>query len=115
MGKRKIIIILDEQSLNELDKLVKDNKYQNRSQAIQEAVSEKLQRVKKTRLAVESARLNPEFERELAEERFMADGKFVITPVPKPKPSLKPLLLEITDDNLHKEIDTGFTIGNETW
>jgi metal-responsive CopG/Arc/MetJ family transcriptional regulator len=45
MGKRKITIALDEQSINELGRLVVDNRCQNRSQAIQEAVSEKLLRL----------------------------------------------------------------------
>jgi len=75
MGKEKIAITLDEQSIGELDRLVKESVFQSRSQAIQEAVSEKLQRLKKTRLMVESAKLNPPFERELAEERLAEDLK----------------------------------------
>jgi len=42
---------------------------------IQEAVSEKLQRMKHTRLASESGKLNPQFERELVEEGLAEDMK----------------------------------------
>lgn len=75
MGKGKIAITLDERSISELDQLVKENFFKNRSQAIQEAVSEKLQRLKKTRLAAESAKLNPAFEKELSEEGLTEDVK----------------------------------------
>ena len=75
MGKEKIAITLDERSIGELDRLVEESVFQSRSQAIQEAVSEKLQRLKKTRLMAESAKLNPLFERELAEEGLAEDVK----------------------------------------
>ena len=75
MRKEKIAITLDKRSIGELDRLVEESVFQSRSQAIQEAVSEKLQRLKKTRLAAESAKLNPTFERELAEEGFAEDVK----------------------------------------
>jgi metal-responsive CopG/Arc/MetJ family transcriptional regulator len=75
MRKAKIAITLDEQSIGELDRLVKEDVFQNRSQAVQEAVSEKLMRLKKTRLITESAKLNPTFEREMAEEGLAADVK----------------------------------------
>jgi antitoxin MazE len=54
-------------------------------------------------------------ERETAVDLSMADGKLIIIPVAKPKPSLTQLLSRITDDNLHKEVDTGSTVGNEIW
>jgi metal-responsive CopG/Arc/MetJ family transcriptional regulator len=73
MSKEKIAITLDKQSIGELDRLVEENVFPNRSQAIQEAVSEKLQRLKKTRLIAESAKLNPEYERELTEEGLATD------------------------------------------
>lgn len=75
MGKEKIAITLDERAIGELDRLVEENVFQSRSQAIQEAVGEKLQRLKKTRLARESAKLNPAFEREIAEEGLVEDVK----------------------------------------
>lgn len=75
MGKEKIAITLDKRSIGELDRLVEENVFQSRSQAIQEAVGEKLQRLKRTRLIAESAKLNPSFESELAEEGFVEDVK----------------------------------------
>jgi metal-responsive CopG/Arc/MetJ family transcriptional regulator len=75
MTKEKIAITLDERSISELDRLVNERRYQSRSQAIQEAVSEKLQRLKKTRLAEACAKLDPEYERKLAEEGMTEDMK----------------------------------------
>ena len=73
MGKEKIAITLDEQSIGELDRLVEENVFKSRSQAIQEAVGEKLKHLKKTRLIAESAKLNMAFERELAEKGLAED------------------------------------------
>ncbi|MBI4284623.1 MAG: ribbon-helix-helix protein, CopG family [Chloroflexi bacterium] len=75
MGKEKIAITLDERFVSELDRLVEENIFQSRSQAIQEAVSEKLLRMKRTRLAEESAKLEPAFERALADEGLAEDAK----------------------------------------
>lgn len=73
MAKEKIAITLDELSISELDRLVIENVFRNRSQAIQEAVSEKLQRLKKTRLTTESLKLDSEFEKEFSEIGFESD------------------------------------------
>ena len=54
-------------------------------------------------------------QRETSVEISLANGKLVITPVAKPKPTLKQLLAKITKENLHREVDTGSAIGNETW
>jgi len=75
MGKEKIAITLDERFVSELDRLVDKHVFQNRSQAIQEAVSEKLLRMKRTRLAEESAKLEPALERAIAEEGLAEDVK----------------------------------------
>lgn len=68
MPATKIAISLDENILRELDSLVSRKFFPNRSKAIQEAVSDKLARISKSRLAVECAKLNPEEEINLAEE-----------------------------------------------
>jgi metal-responsive CopG/Arc/MetJ family transcriptional regulator len=68
MGRAKIAISLDQQTLCRLDSLVKKERFPSRSQAIQEAVEEKLERINKSRLAKECARLDPAFEKALAEE-----------------------------------------------
>ena len=48
-------------------------------------------------------------------EVSLTDGKLVITPISKPKPTLKQLLAKVTQENLHREVDTGSVVGNETW
>jgi metal-responsive CopG/Arc/MetJ family transcriptional regulator len=73
MGKEKIAITLDEEFIGELDRLVNQHVFQSRSQAIQEAVSEKLRRMKRSRLAMECAKLQPAFEKAMAEEGMTED------------------------------------------
>ena len=73
MGKTKIAITLDEQYINQLDTFVNKHVFQNRSQAIQEAVREKLARIKRTRLATECAKLNAAFEKAMADEGLSED------------------------------------------
>jgi len=68
MSRSKVAISLDEDTLDRLDRLVKKDVFPNRSQAIQIAVEEKLARIKRSRLARECAKLDPDFERALAEE-----------------------------------------------
>jgi len=75
MGKEKIAITLDVRFIGELDRLVDENIFQSRSQAIQEAVSEKLLRMKRTRLAKECSKLDPAFERAISEEGLTEDAK----------------------------------------
>jgi len=75
MGKEKIAITLDERFIGELDRLVDENIFQSRSQAIQEAVSEKLLRMKRTRLAKECTKLDPVFERAISDEGLTEDIK----------------------------------------
>ncbi len=73
MGKAKIAITLDEEYISELDRLVDEHFFQNRSQAIQDAVREKLSRIKRSRLSTECAKLDPVFEKAMAEEGIAED------------------------------------------
>lgn len=73
MAASKIAITIDNDTLKRLDILVKANFFPNRSKAIQEAVTEKLMRIEKNRLALECAKLNPEYEQSLAEEGFASE------------------------------------------
>jgi len=73
MATSKIAITIDDKTLKRLDILVKSNFFPNRSKAIQQAVSEKLMRIEKSRLAQECAKLDPEFEQSLAEEGFSSE------------------------------------------
>lgn len=74
MPRAKVAISLDESTLERLDKLVERAVFSNRSQAIQEAVEEKLARMERSRLARECAKLDPTFEKALAEEGLSEDA-----------------------------------------
>jgi antitoxin MazE len=54
-------------------------------------------------------------ERETPVEVTLANGKFVIMPIPKPKFTLKQLLAKVNKENLHREVETGPATGNEVW
>ncbi len=73
MAKVKIAITLDEEFVGELDRLVGEAVFQSRSQAIQEAVGEKLLHMKRSRLAIEYGKLDPGLERAMAEEGLSKD------------------------------------------
>ena len=73
MPRSKIAISLDQSTLERLDTLVEQAAFPSRSQAIQEAVEEKLARLDRSRLANECAKLDPVFERTLAEEGLSED------------------------------------------
>jgi Arc/MetJ-type ribon-helix-helix transcriptional regulator len=73
MGRAKIAISLDEATLQRLDRLVAEDMFPNRSQAIESAVAEKLQRLDRGRLARECAKLDPDFEKALADEGLSDD------------------------------------------
>ena len=68
MAKAKLAITLDESILNEVDRLVSSHIFPNRSRIIEEAVEEKLARLNRNRLARECAKLDPGFEKAMAEE-----------------------------------------------
>ena len=70
MARVKIAISLDERMLKQLDGLVAQAVFSNRSQAIQAAVREKLERIDQGRLARECAKLDSAFETAMAEEGF---------------------------------------------
>ena len=68
MNRTKVAISIDQKTLSQVDRLVRKHIFPNRSQAIQEAVDEKLKRLEKSRLARECSKLDPAFEKALAEE-----------------------------------------------
>lgn len=73
MPKTKVAVTLDRKLVGELDHLVSQRRFANRSQAIELALGEKLERLSKTRLARECAKLDPDEERALAEEGLAED------------------------------------------
>jgi metal-responsive CopG/Arc/MetJ family transcriptional regulator len=68
MPKTKIAVTLDEKTLSEVDRLVAGHVFPSRSRAIEEALQEKLERMAHNRLARECAKLDPDFEKALAEK-----------------------------------------------
>jgi Ribbon-helix-helix protein, copG family len=72
MPKTKIAITLDTRLLGRVDALV-GVRFKNRSQAIEAAVSEKLERYGRTRLACECLKLDPTEERRHANVGLAAD------------------------------------------
>jgi metal-responsive CopG/Arc/MetJ family transcriptional regulator len=73
MPRSKVAISLDEVTLRRVDLLVSQAVFPSRSRAIQTAVEEKLDRLDRSRLARECARLDPAFEKALAEEGLSED------------------------------------------
>lgn len=73
MRRAKIAITLEASTLKELDDLVGRRAFPNRSRAVQEAVEEKIARLSRGRLARECSRLDPAFEKALAEEGASED------------------------------------------
>mgnify|MGYP006143651869 CR=1 FL=1 len=73
MPKAKIAVTLETGLLEQVDALVQQHRFANRSQAIESAVSDQVARLKRTRLAEQCALLDPEEERALAEEGLAAD------------------------------------------
>lgn len=73
MSSSKIAISLESSMLAEVDALVKKRIFPNRSRAIQEAVREKLGRLSHDLLAQECAKLDPDYEKALAEEGLTKD------------------------------------------
>jgi antitoxin MazE len=46
-------------------------------------------------------------------EVSLAGGKLIIAPIVKPQLTLEQLLAQVTDQNLHKEFETGLAVGHE--
>ena len=68
MRTSKVAISIETATLQQLDRLVRNKVFPSRSRAIQEAIEEKLSRLKRTRLAEECAKLDPAAEQAMAEE-----------------------------------------------
>lgn len=48
----------------------------------------------------------------------VSEGKLVLEPIKpaySPAYSLEELLAQVTQDNLHQEVETGLPVGNEAW
>jgi Arc/MetJ-type ribon-helix-helix transcriptional regulator len=68
MPAAKIAVSLDPQVLKEVDRLVQRGLFPSRSSVIQDALAEKLQRLRRVRLARECAKLDKAMEQAAAHE-----------------------------------------------
>ena len=68
MPTRKVAISLGADLLSEVDRLVVEREFPNRSRAIETLIQQKLSQRKQNRLIAECAKLDPQEERRLAEE-----------------------------------------------
>ena len=69
----KIAISIDKKILDRIDRLVENKTFSNRSRAIQNAIEEKISKLDKSRLAIESAKLNKAEEQKLSDENLNTD------------------------------------------
>lgn len=75
MTTTKVAVTIDSELLAQLDQLVAQHVFPNRSKAVQEALQDKLRRMRRSRLARESAKLDPQAEQALAEEGMVRELK----------------------------------------
>ena len=75
MDKTKIGITIDTILLQQLDRLVAEEHFPSRSCAIQQAVQEKIAYLERGRLARECTKLDPAFEKRLADEGLDSDNE----------------------------------------
>lgn len=73
MRKPKIAITVDETALAEIDRLVAAGVFPNRSNAIESAVHERIEKLRRSCLARECAKLDPIVEQSFANERYVGD------------------------------------------
>jgi metal-responsive CopG/Arc/MetJ family transcriptional regulator len=74
MPKTKVALTLDAALVERVDELVAKQRFRNRSQAVEAALADKIQRLARTRLARESAKLDAQDEKRLADEGLAQDA-----------------------------------------
>jgi len=67
---KKIAVTLDQKTVADLDRWVREGRYSNRSRALQSAVDLLVERQKRSQLTRELGRLDPAEEKQMAEEGF---------------------------------------------
>lgn len=73
MSAAKVAITVDRELLKIVDRWVAQGQYPNRSQAVQAALREKMERWRRVRLATEAAKLDPKEERAMADEVYKGE------------------------------------------
>ena len=48
-------------------------------------------------------------------ELSLVEGKLIVSPLHRVKYSLGHLLAQVTEENVHNEVDTGPAVGGEAW
>jgi Arc/MetJ-type ribon-helix-helix transcriptional regulator len=76
MSSAKIVISLDPKILRQVDRIVESGLFPSRDRLIQNAVAEKLQHLRRARLAQECAKLQVSVERAAAEEFFQGEAEW---------------------------------------
>jgi Arc/MetJ-type ribon-helix-helix transcriptional regulator len=76
MARAKIAITVDEQALAEIDRLVRQGTFPNRSKAIESAVQERIARVHRSRLATECSKLDKKEEQAWADEGYFGESEW---------------------------------------
>jgi len=76
MGRAKIAITVDEDALAEVDRLVREGVFPNRSRAIEDALHDRIAKMRRSRLARECAKLDMREEQALAEEVYVGDSEW---------------------------------------
>ena len=74
MPKAKIAVTIDAALLDQVDTLVSEQRFRNRSQAVESALAEKFSRLARTRLAAECDKLDPGLEQRLADEGLAGES-----------------------------------------
>ena len=74
MPKAKVAVTLDAELLHQVDTLVSERRFRNRSQAVESALVEKLERLIRNRLATECDKLDPALEQRLADEGLAGES-----------------------------------------
>jgi len=59
--------------------------------------------------------LDAQLENDSMVEISVVDGQIIVKPVSAPSWSLEELLAGINKRNIHHEVDTGISVGNEVW
>ena len=54
-------------------------------------------------------------DRDMPVDISLEEGKLVVVPIAEPLLTLEQLLQQVTEYNVHHEIDTGTSMGEESW
>ena len=55
------------------------------------------------------------FDRDVPVNLSVEDGKLIVVPITESPMTLERLLEQITEDNIHHEVDKGLAVGEEVW